>query len=400
MKEITPSQKIERARIQLCVLQPFWASLALRVETLPKPDAWFEAMGKTPTMCTNGDAIYYSDTFVEKTPIRQLEAVIAEEVFHIAFAHTTRRDWRDPDIYNLAADAVAHPILKEAQFELPPEAFFDDECADKSVEQAYAILEKRYQKQPKGGGGQGDGVGGKGKQKSQGGGPPDPGCGQVMDHEGSSAEKSAHEQEWQVALEQAAQMAKAAGNLPASLERLVGEIKKSKIDWRQVLREFFERVTPADYCWYPVSRRHVASGLFLPGIVKEGYPELAIGVDTSGSIDQGMLAQFMAEINDILTELKPSLVHVIYCDTQVGKVDTFRDGEMVELSAVGGGGTDFAPVFKWCEKNDIHPKCLIYLTDLQGPCEIPAPPFEVLWVTQDQNLEGKFGQTLRMPVSD
>ena len=400
MKELTPAQKIERAKIQLTILQPFWASLALRMELEPKPDAWFEAHGNAPTMCTDGKMIYYSETFVEQTPLRQLEGTIAEEVGHVAFMHTTRRDWRDPHLYNLACDGVIHPILKEAQFELPETAFFDDECKDKSVEQAYAILEKRWppQKQPQGGGGNGKGKGG-GKQPPGGKGnqPPDPGCGQGMDHGGSSAERSTHEQEWTVALEQAAQMAKAAGNLPASLERLVNEIKKPAIDWRSVLREFFEKTNPADYAWFPSAKRYVASGIYLPSVVKEGYGIIAIGVDTSGSISQEQLVQFMSEVNDIITEIKPTETHVIYCDTQVSRVDVFREGEPLIISATGGGGTDFAPVFRYVEKQRLEPKCLIYLTDLQGPCEIEEPPYATLWCTQDPQLEGKFGQTLRMP---
>jgi predicted metal-dependent peptidase len=389
---MTAKEKISRARTQLVIFQPFFASLVLRLETEPRPDEWFASKGLNPDIATDGKAIYYSEAFIDQQTLRQVEGLLAHEVGHCFLHHSTRRDWRDKDIWNQAADAVLNPILKEAQFELPEGAINIPDAADKSTEQLYAILEKQAQKQPKGGGGKGPG-GGKGGQ-------PPPGKGQqpgsVFDSNDSAAERSHQEQEWNVAVQQAAQAAKQAGNLPGSLERFIEQMKEPKIDWVTVLRMFFEESVPKDYRWFPPASRYVANGDFLPSILKEGYGELVLAIDTSGSISQDQLAQFMGEINHIIGEIKPSTTHVLYCDTEVGRHETFTEGEEVVLQAVGGGGTAFSPVFKYCKKHGITPKALIYMTDLQCSDYGEEPEFPTMWVTEDPSLTAPWGEVLRM----
>lgn len=385
---MTAKEKIGRAKTQTVIFQPFFASLVLRLDIEPKPDEWFAQKGLQPDIATDGKAIYYSEAFIDTQTLRQVEVLLAHEVCHGMLHHSTRRDWRDKDLWNQAADYMVNQILKDSQYELPDGALIDSQYADKSCEQAYAILEKQAQKKPKGGGGKGGG-GGQGPQQP----------GSVFDSGDSAAERSHQEQEWQVAVQQAAQSAKQSGNLPASLERFIDKMKEPVIDWVTVLRQYFEECVPKDYRWFPPNRRYVAQSDFLPSVLKEGFGEIVIAVDTSGSIDQDMLAQFMSEINAISGEVKPTKTYVIYCDTAIGKVDEFGEGEEIVLAAVGGGGTSFTPPFTYCQKQGITPRAFIYLTDLQGDCGAPEPEFPVLWVTQDKSLTGKFGETLRMPMS-
>jgi len=44
---------------------------------------------------------------------------------------------------------------------------------------------------------------------------------------------------------------------------------------------------------------------------------LVIAVDTSGSIDQTLLAQFGDEIRAVVDEVQPTRVHVMYADARV-----------------------------------------------------------------------------------
>lgn len=382
--------KIARARTQLVIFQPFFASLVLRLDCEPKPDEWFASKGLDPNIATDGKGIYYSEAFIDQQTLRQVEGLLAHEVGHCFLHHSTRRDWRDKDIWNQAADAVLNPILKEAQFELPEGAIGIPDADTKSTEQLYAILEKQAQKQPKGGGGQGKG-GGKGKQ------PPGQQPGSVFDSNDSAAERSHQEQEWNVAVQQAAQAAKQAGNLPASLERFIEEMKKPTINWIEVLRRFFEETNPADYQWFPCAKRYIAQGDFMPSIKKEGYGTLTVAVDVSGSIDLELLRQFVSELNSIISDLKPQTVDVLYFDTRITKHDTFHDGEQLVVEATGGGGTAFEPVFEYIEKKDLNPRCILVLTDMQANLHFKGPDTPTLWVTQDSSLKGEFGETLVMP---
>jgi predicted metal-dependent peptidase len=126
----------------------------------------------------------------------------------------------------------------------------------------------------------------------------------------------------------------------------------------------------------PPNRRHIWAGLYLPGIRSEGAGEIAIAVDCSGSINARQLGLFEAEIRSILEGQRPSRVHVLYFDTAVHRGEVYHAGGPIALSPVGGGGTNFAPCFRWLDERGIVPQTLVFLTDLCGafPKEAPAYP--------------------------
>ena len=107
-------------------------------------------------------------------------------------------------------------------------------------------------------------------------------------------------------------------------------------------------------------------GLICPGITSEGVGEIAIAVDCSGSVSSRQLGLFEAEIRSILAGQRPQLVHVLYFDAAVQKVEVYQAGEPISLSPVGGGGTDFRPCFDWLDEQGIVPQTLVFLTDLAG----------------------------------
>ena len=79
---------------------------------------------------------------------------------------------------------------------------------------------------------------------------------------------------------------------------------------------------------------------------------------------------------------------------QVG-VDVFDRGQALSFEAVGGGGTDFRPVFDYIKNNSINPACMLYLTDMYGSFPQEAPQYPVLWCATS-DIRGPFGDTLRI----
>ena len=203
------------------------------------------------------------------------------------------------------------------------------------------------------------------------------------------------EQEWAIAAEQAARIAKTCGHTPLGVDRLLQESRESRKDWRAILREFVSATTPSDYCFCPPNRRHVHAGLYLPSIHKEGIGCIVISVDTSGSIGQEELKQFAGEISAISDQAQPEAIHVVYCDAAVHSTQEFGPSDPIALEPKGGGGTDFCPVFEWVEATDIRPACLIYLTDLACSSYPPEPDYPVLWVTDSRRI-APFGETLQV----
>jgi len=187
--------------------------------------------------------------------------------------------------------------------------------------------------------------------------------------------------DWQIATEQASLVARKAGKMDGDTERAAKQARRSATDWRTILRRFIENAVPADYSWTRPNRRHIADGLYLPGVVRENMPRLAVAVDTSSSIGQELLDLFAAELTAILHETRPESLDVVYCDTRIQAVETFSpDDAAVELHPHGGGGTRFQPVFD--HFRDDPPAGLIYFTDLEGPAP-QEPDYPVLWVTTE-----------------
>jgi len=68
------------------------------------------------------------------------------------------------------------------------------------------------------------------------------------------------------------------------------------------------------------------------------------------------------------------------CDDRIRSHQRFTNGESIEYSLEGGGGTDFSPVFEFIEMQLTPPKLLIYFTDLDGKFPMIEPHYEVLWI--------------------
>jgi predicted metal-dependent peptidase len=117
----------------------------------------------------------------------------------------------------------------------------------------------------------------------------------------------------------------------------------------------------------------------------EATGEIVVAIDTSGSIDSEMLAQFGGELQAIVDEVRPRQTRVLYCDTRVTSCQEYEPGETIELSVKGRGGTAFTPVFDHVSENmDDLPKCLVFLTDLLCHDYPDEPEYPTLWVATDR----------------
>ena len=345
--------KMNKARIAVTLDHPFFGSLALRMGLVADPDC--------QTAYTNGIVIAYNPDFVNSLSTDQIKGLFAHEVMHVALAHHLRRGAREFGKWNAACDYAINDILKESGFVLPA-GVLGGMGTDQSAEAIYKRLPEV-------------------KVKSNG---PDE-FGEVRDYPGKDGKKATPAemaqalQEVKVMVAQAYTQAKAMGNMPGGLERLVQTINRPRVDWREVLRRFMQQVTSNDYSWTPPNRRYVHLGLYLPALASMAIGEGVIAVDTSGSIGDRQVAQFASEITAIV-EAVETTVNVVYCDTQVKRVETFCRHDMpIKIHPIGGGGTNFRPPFEWVDEKGLHPAYLVYLTDLEGTRFPDDPGYPVLW---------------------
>ena len=398
-----PSEvRILKARTTLLLDHPFFGTLLFRLGARP--------CSSIETMATDGRSLFYNPEFVDTLNAAELAGVVAHEVLHPALQHHTRRGDRSQARWNIACDYAINPILIDAGLTLPKGVLIDDRFRGMSAERIYNLIEQeehqtasseQAESEPGGGIGEiGNNAPPKDPERDQPHAPSTPGgVGQVLDaaepEAGVGASVAEQARDWQIAVEQAETVAKVAGKLPGGAVRAVEASQAAKVDWRELLRLAWSDTIPADYSWMRPNRRHVWSGLYLPGITSEGVGEIAIAVDCSGSIGSRQLGLFEAEVRSILAGQRPQLVHVIYFDAAVQKTKTYQAGEPISLSPVGGGGTDFRPCFGWLDERGIVPQTLVFLTDLCGTFPKEVPPYPVIWASTEAR-RAPFGEVIPM----
>jgi predicted metal-dependent peptidase len=364
---------IAKARIVLLTNHPYYGSLALRL--IVEPDETI------PTACTDGLHLFYNPQFTDKLTLNQRVFVFAHEANHCAKLHIVRRQMRDMELWNCAADFQINLELKQDGFDVIPGSLIDPRFAGMAVEQIYAILDKEEKagkwKRPQ-------------MQWNFGGFIDAPKDAKTAD----GKDVRDLETEWKVAVQTAAIQAKKAGKLPSNVELTLKRIKESKADWRDVIRRYI--VTVGDFSWSKPNRRH--PDFILPGAIKTQLSWLVIAVDTSGST-MGMLDQMAGELNAILaaTGQWPQRVSIIYWDAKVQRVDECENE--VVFKPVGGGGTQIRPTFQWIEEHGESPDVLIVLTDGEFFDAPDAVEYPVIWCLPPyyaDRFDAGFGETVEM----
>jgi predicted metal-dependent peptidase len=121
---------------------------------------------------------------------------------------------------------------------------------------------------------------------------------------------------------------------------------------------------------------------YFPTYESEEMPPIVVAVDTSGSISNEDLSQYLGEIREILISCNIPDLWLIQCDAAIHSVEhlsTDSVGAISNTKIMGRGGTIFTPVFDYVETNNRKPPVLIYLTDCYGALEGDAPNYDVVW---------------------
>ena len=358
-------KKLTVARSQLILGHPFFGTLALRLRLVERTDI--------PTLAVDGKHVFYNPEFVLGLSDSLCRSALAHEVMHCVLAHIGRRGARDPKKWNYAGDYALNQVLQDSGFEIGSGWLLHPQYQGMSADQIYALL-------PDDPDGDGDGQS-----------PLD----DIMDGDLSEIESTSTD--WKIAAIQAATTAKSQGKLSGSLQRFMEEAAKPQVDWRDQLRRFVTQISKDDYSWARPNRRYLSAGFYLPTLYSESMGDIVIGIDTSGSIDDKTLQTFGSEIRALTAAVRPTKVHVVYCDAEVNHVDTFGPYDEMRFAAHGGGGTAFKPVFDYVEANQLAPECLVYLTDLYGDHGFASPDYPTLWCCTTTQ-RASFGDTIRIEV--
>lgn len=152
--------------------------------------------------------------------------------------------------------------------------------------------------------------------------------------------------------------------------RTVNDIGTAKpiVDWRYVLREAIKY--DADWSYKNAT---LEDGVVTANLEEQPMPETEIVLDTSGSINEVLLKNFLRECKNILQHSK---LKVGCFDTEFYGFYEIRTEEDIEnMRFVGGGGTDF-DVAVGAFSRRVENK--IIFTD--GEASMPDMPLDAIWI--------------------
>lgn len=363
MNKLTAEQRIQRAHVAL-MNEPKYC-LYSGIFMIGK----VEVRDNIPTACTNGRDVYYGRKFVDKLDDTELRGLIIHEAKHKAFRHLTI--WKHlyekkARLANMACDYVINLQIfdedKEGRFvKLPEGGLLDERFRGMDAATVYKILEKEQGK-CKGNGegeqcdGDDDGGGGNGFDEH--------------DWEGaqdmSTEERETLANDIDQALRQGAILA---GKMKGNVPRDVVEALTPKVDWRAALRDFVTSFCADrdESTWRSPARRWIAQDVYMPSSISDKIGRIVVGIDTSGSIGNAEIGQFLGELKAICETVKPEGIDLLYWDTQVCQHEKY-DGDAIEgilqsTKPKGGGGTDPQCIPDYINKHKIEVACAVILTD-------------------------------------
>lgn len=373
--------KIDKAKAQIVLDHPFFASILLKRKLTPTKDV--------PTLAVDARGnIYYNEKFVEDLTVPQLVWGLCHEIGHVVGQHALRKKHRDHRKWNYAGDAWINDMLDDCGVGTRiPNTVDMKGSKDKTTETIYDELPSNPD--PNGNGGNDSSTNNW-----------DNGLGDdIMSENLTESEIKEIEANSKVEIAQAAQAAKARGKLPGKLAEMVADILNVKTPWYDILERYMTDCVKQDQTWTKPNRRHIGAGVYLPSIASEpAMGELAIQVDVSGSISKRELDYYNGHLSRIIKQCNPTKVHVLYTDTEVQKYIEFQQGEDVQLEFYSGGGTDMPAGFDFLNEKGIEPAVFVCLTD--GYTGFGEPPsYPVVWCISS-DVTADHGETVHFEMEN
>jgi len=383
-------EKLVTARIGLLLKAPFFGNLATRL-TLKNADDWLE------TAATDGRTFYYNSAFVNKLSIKETEFLVGHETLHVVYDHMGRRNGRNPKLWNVAADyCVNQDLIDQVVGEriTTVEILVDSKYKGMSAEEVYELLEKNMPKMSL------DDLLKKVLDDHM---DSTPGEGEATSGRPTltEEEKKQIRDEVREAILSAAQTV-SSENLPGNVKRMIKDITEPQMNWREILHQRFKSTVKSDFTWMRPSRKSWHLDAILPGQNTGDRIEVAISIDSSGSMQPKMLQDFLGEVRGIMEEFDDFKIHLWCIDTEVYNFQTFTPDNAFELESyeiMGNGGNAFEENWRFMREIDLNPELFIMFTD-GYPCPHWCMPGDEEYCTtmfllhSTKTIVAPFGETI------
>lgn len=356
-----------------------------KIQLMSRPDSAFfttlafslihEFSSKTSTACTNGKKITYNPEFFMSLSPDERIFLILHEAMHCAYLHMERLQSRDARRFNIAADHVINLQLIERGFKMPSVGLADKAYSGMSTEEVYNALPT----------------------------PPEdiqlPGFGQDLEEPEGPVEELANE--IQDILVRASLQSKIAedktGTIPGDIQIFLDRLLKPKLPWNRLLQKYLHTFSKNDYSFRKPNRRFFPKH-HLPSLYSENLMDIAVAVDTSGSVSDQEFNRFVTETASILKMMKPEKITVVQFDTAIKSTKEIRNiRDLMGIQFTGRGGTRIAPVIEWANKT--KPQLLLVFSDGRFRFYDNKANSKTLWlIHNNQQFQAPFGKVIHYEI--
>lgn len=335
-------------------------------------------LGKTevddsvPTACTNGRDKFYGESFINKLSEAEIRALVLHENLHVAFRHLST--WKHlytkhPTLANMACDYVINLMIYDSDVtgrdvRLPKEGLLDEKYRGWDSQRVFNDLMQQVKDK--------NSVMVKTMDNQKGEEMPVTDTPSLDEHDWedgqqmSDAEKEALAKDIDQALRQGKMLA---AKMNGTVPREVNEALESKVNWREALREFVNSfcMNKDESTWRRPARRWIGQDVYMPSLMSETLGRVVIAIDTSGSISNDCIGQFLSELKMICQQVRPEGLDLLYWDTHVAQHEKYEledvDNILQSTRPKGGGGTHPNCIPEYLSAHKIKPECAIILTD-------------------------------------
>jgi len=396
---MTYMEKIEKAKARLMLDHPYFGTVASSLK--------LEKNNELLTFSSDGEMMRYNSEYIDKLNVSEVEFMMANGAMHAVLKHQHRASGRTNWLWQTATDYVVNGMLVKNGMQPPVYANYESKFDGMYAEEVFDLLRAEMNSDEEQASAE--------EQTEQ--------IDEVDDvhaenltvqkdltssedaeekeHDSSSDEKEERastpdieslSEEMKEHFEQIFQKLNRQGNLPQDLKFVVPEYFSHKVDWRELLYGYIASYAKSTYSFVPPNMKYLYRGIYLPSLSSD-LLRIIVAIDTSGSVDETLLADFLGEINSIMQSYPNYEIDVITADAKVQSHKVFLPGESLDYEVSGGGGTDFRPVFEYIDQQINYPTLLLYFTDGQGTFPENEPSYDVMWVMPEE-LEVPFGEVM------
>lgn len=395
---MTKQDSLAKVSKELMLKEPFYGLLILSLNKV-----WDK---RVPTAGVSKNGVNFqltiNEDFWNSLSDNHKRGLLKHELLHIGFFHIQCQDeFPNKKVANIAMDIEINQYIDEddlpeggctlesfSEYNLPPKA---------GSREYYKLLMKAMeQEKQSGSGGKISDMAGMDDGATYSDGTINPDHGTWKDFEDlSEAEKKLLESQTAHILKEIAEaVEKSRGTIPGEFQGIIERLRHvepPKFDWRSYVRRFAGGSNEI----FTKKLRRKENRRFdeNPGLKIKNKRHLLVAIDTSGSVSDKEVKEFLNEIHHI--HKTGSEVTVLQCDTTIRSIEKFKPNQDIVLH--GRGGTDFDPVLEYYNENTRKYTCMFYLTD--GECSTSVKPRgKMLWVisTRGEINDGLPGPQIKL----